>query len=183
MAYKNKVLQNPHTGQSITFLQTAKDTDGALLEMESTWRGNSQEPMGHYHPLQDEDFTVLQGELTVKLNGETKILNAGDTLHIPRRTVHAMWNAGTHEARANWKVLPALDTENLFETTTGLAIDGKTNDKGVPNLWQVALTIGKYDHVFRMTKPPFAVQKILFGLLTPVAYMLGYRPTYRRYLD
>jgi hypothetical protein len=72
MAYKNKTICNPVTGQNITFLQTAQDTGGALLEMESVYNSTSKEPVPHYHPAQEEDFTVLEGSLSVKLNGQLR---------------------------------------------------------------------------------------------------------------
>jgi hypothetical protein len=151
--------------------------------METTYRGHSREPVAHYHPSQDEDFKVLRGEVAVRLDGALKTLRTGDTLHIPRGTVHAMWNRSDREAVVNWQVRPALDTENFFEVTTGLAMDGKTKSNGMPRLLQVALTIKKYHHLFRMAKPSYPVQKIVFTLLSPVAYLLGYRATYSKYID
>ena len=61
MAFKNKVIRNPQTKQDIKFLQTSSDTDGKLLEMESTYHAFSKEPAPHYHPFQAEDFTVNFG--------------------------------------------------------------------------------------------------------------------------
>ncbi len=52
---------------------------------------------------------------------------AGDRLHIPAKTPHAMWNNGPAIAVTNWQVRPALNMEHFFETTIGLAADGKTN--------------------------------------------------------
>ncbi len=183
MAYQNKIIRNPKTQQEIKFLQTACDTDGELLEMESTYSIHSPEPPPHYHPQQAEDFTIVSGEMTVRMNGQIRVLKQGDTLHVPANTVHSMWNNTGQKAVVNWKVRPALDTEHFFETFTGLAIDGKTNETGMPPLLQVALLVTKYDHVFRLAKPPFPVQKILFLLLTPFAYLSGYRSVYRKYLD
>jgi quercetin dioxygenase-like cupin family protein len=183
MAYKNKTICNPVTGQNITFLQTAKDTGGALLEMESVYNSTSKEPAPHYHPAQEEDFTVLEGSLSVKLNGTLRILQAGDTLHISKNEVHAMWNHTDGKTVVNWKVRPALDTEVLLETGTGLAADGKVNKKGMPPLLQSALIANHFAPVYRLAKPPFAIQKILFSLLAPIAYLNGYRPTYPKYLD
>ncbi|MBX7107579.1 MAG: cupin domain-containing protein [Chitinophagales bacterium] len=183
MAFKNKQISNPKTGQDIKFLQTAKDTDGKMLEMEATYNSHSKEPAAHYHPFQVEDFTVLSGQLTVRMDGQLKILIQGDTLHIPINKVHSMWNDTDGKTIVNWKVQPAMDTDNLLETATGLAIDGKTNDDGMPNILQVALMANKYSDVFRLSKPPFAVQKILFIILTPFSYLFGYRPTYKKYLD
>ncbi|RYZ96744.1 MAG: cupin domain-containing protein [Sphingobacteriaceae bacterium] len=182
MAYKGKALVNPVTGQSIKFLQTRSDTGGQLLEMETTYNARSTEPLAHYHPYQDEDFKVLDGEVRVKLNGEIITLKAGYTLNIPANQTHAMWNDSDKKAVVNWQVRPAMNTEYLFETTWGLAADGKVNKKGMPNILQLALTINKYSDVFRTIKPPLVVQKIMFGVLTPVAYLLGYRPTYKKYI-
>lgn len=183
MAFKNKQISNPKTGQDIKFLQTAKDTDGKLLEMEATYNSHSKEPAAHYHPSQVEDFTVLSGQLTVRMDEHLKVLKQGDTLHIPINKVHSMWNDTDEKTIVNWKVQPAMDTDNLLETATGLAIDGKTNNDGMPNILQVALMANKYSDVFRLASPPFAVQKILFIILTPFSYLFGYRPTYKKYLD
>lgn len=183
MAYKNKTICNPKTRQDIKFLQTGKDTDGKLLEMEATYNEHSKEPTAHYHPYQVEDFTVLLGELTVRIDGQLKVLKQGDKLNIPINKGHSMWNNSDNKTVVNWKVQPAMDTENLLETATGLANDGKTNDDGMPNILQVALMANKYADVFRLSIPPFVAQKILFIILTPFAYMFGHKPTYKKYLD
>lgn len=183
MAFRNKILTNPHTRQDIKFLQTTRDTNGQLLEMESTYHAFSKEPPGHYHPNQEEDFTVLQGELSVRMDGLVRTLKQGDTLHIPKNKIHSMWNNAEGTTIVNWKVQPAMDTEYFLETAVGLINDGKTTKSGMPKLLQVALMANKYADVFRLAKPPFGVQKALFLLLTPLAYLAGFRPTYKKYLD
>ena len=66
MAYKGKIISNVKTKQTLEFITTSKDSNGQLLEMISTYEPYSKEPRAHYHPVQDEHFTVLQGELTVR---------------------------------------------------------------------------------------------------------------------
>ena len=83
----------------------------------------------------------------------------------------------------NWKVKPALDTENLLETISGLANDGGTNANGVPNLLQSVLIANKYSRVFRAASPPYFLQRVAFILIKPMSYLLGYRPYYKKYLD
>jgi quercetin dioxygenase-like cupin family protein len=183
MAFKNKTIYNPRIRQEIRFLQTGKDTNGKLLEMEATFSEHSKEPAPHYHPYQVEDFTVLSGELTVRIDRQLKVLKQGDSLHVPKNKVHSMWNNSGSKTLMNWKVQPAMDTDHFLETATGLANDGKTNDKGMPNILQVALMANKYSNVFRLAQPPFIVQKILFLILMPFAYLFGYKPTYKKYLD
>lgn len=183
MAYKGKVLTNPVTGQDIRFLKTAKDTDGQLLEMESVYAPRSLEPFAHYHPAQEEDFTVIEGVLSVKMNGVLRLYKANDRFKVPKGTVHSMWNASAGRTVINWQVRPALNTEYLLETTTGLVNDGKTAANGKPGLLQIALIANRYAGVFRLAKPPYAVQRILFALLTPLARVAGYKAVYPKYLD
>lgn len=183
MAYKNKVITNSKTGQTVKFIQTGKETDGQLLEMESTFSAMSTEPPPHYHPFQVEDFEVISGELTVRIDGALKILKQSDTLHIPVNKVHSMWNNTTSKAVIRWKVQPAMDTEFLLETATGLANEGKTNSKGIPNPLYAVLFANKYSRVFRLARPPFYVQRILFSIITPLLYLLGYRISYEKYFN
>ncbi|MBS1660510.1 MAG: cupin domain-containing protein [Bacteroidetes bacterium] len=184
MAYKNKTIRNPITGQEIRFIQTSKDTNGQLLEMESTYNAMSKEPVSHYHPHQDEFFTIVSGEMTVRLDGEeTHTLQAGDTLEIPRNQIHAMWNATNQKAVINWQVRPALNTEQLLETVMGLASNGKCNKKGMPGILQVALTSGKFSKELKLVSPPLLVQTVVFSVLRPFALMAGYKAEYQEYLD
>jgi quercetin dioxygenase-like cupin family protein len=183
MAIKNKVILNPKIGNEIKFLQTGKDTTGKLLEMESTYFSHSKEPPAHYHPYQTEYFIVLSGELSIRIYGELKILKKGGTINIPPNVVHSMWNNSDDRTVINWKVQPAMNTEYMLETLIGLANDNKTNEKGVPGLLQISLTANKFSNVLRLVKPPFIIQKIIFTLLTPLAYSLGYKPTYPQYVD
>jgi hypothetical protein len=68
---------------------------------------------------------------------------------------------------------------NLF----GLAKDGKTNARGMPNLLQTGLLAQEFEDVLYFTKPPRAVQKVLFAALAPVARLFGYRGSYPEYLN
>jgi len=183
MAYKGKTIFNSNTKIETKFLQTSKDTGGQLLEMETTYPARSPKPPLHYHPQQEEHFVILSGEMTANVDGEVRILKQGDTLHIPKNAVHAMWNHTKEPAVVNWKVRPALDTEYLFETATGLANDGKTSKGGAPTLLQSALLITRFSREFRLTKPKLWAQRIVFGLLSPFAWLAGYRSTYAKYLD
>lgn len=183
MAVKGKTISNPVTGQSIRFLQTKNSSGGRLLEMESEYCAGSVEPAPHYHPAQAEDFRIISGEMKIRLAGKLLTLRAGDVLHIPANKVHSMWNEGQASAVVNWQVRPAMDTEYLLETTFGLANAGKTDARGMPGILQVSLTAGKFTKVFRITKPPFIVQKVLFSILAPVARLKGLRAWYPEYIS
>ncbi|MFL5808492.1 MAG: cupin domain-containing protein [Flavisolibacter sp.] len=183
MAYRNKLISNPVNGQSIKFLQTTKDTAGELLEMEASWQPHSHKPADHYHPFQDEHFRVITGELMVKMNGQIKLMKAGDQVHINKNIHHAMWNDSNDVTVVNWRVFPALNTEYLLETAIGLANDGKLNKKGMSHTLQIALIGRQYADEFRLSKPPFLIQKILFTILRPFARLAGIESGYKNYID
>jgi quercetin dioxygenase-like cupin family protein len=182
MAYTNKTIHNPANKQTIRFLQTAKDTGGRLLEMESTYEPYSVEPPQHYHPFQSEDFTVTEGELTIKLKDKMLVLKKGEAIHIPANISHTMWNNTGKKTVISWKVYPALQTEYLLETACGLAADGKLNKNGMSFL-QRAMMAKKFADMFRLAKPSFIIQRILFFLLSPVARLLNYKAEYAKYID
>ena len=63
------------------------ETGGAFSVMEQWMRQGSGPPVLHIHPI-DEWFYVMEGEMTVQLGDQTIIGRAGDSLWIPRGTVH-----------------------------------------------------------------------------------------------
>lgn len=109
-----------HAGQELTgsgnylrFIRTAAETDGELLEMESTYREGAALPAAHFHPAQEESFEVLEGTVTTIIDGVEESHEAGDTFKVPAGAVHQM--VGEAGCRLNWQVRPALRTAEFFE--------------------------------------------------------------------
>ena len=97
--------------QTLTVLSSSP----GALELECSWQPGTPPPT-HWHPAQHEHFQVLEGQLTVVLDGDERVLRPGDVLDVPPRTSHRMWNAGPDPCRATWTVTPAQRTEELFRT-------------------------------------------------------------------
>src|SRR5262249_56976120 len=95
---------------------------------------------------------------------------------------HGWCNAGPEEALVRVESRPAVRFEAMILNAYGLGQDGKVNRKGMPNLLQLALFAREFDDVIRFTRPPRVVQRVLFGMLAPVARLLGYRGSYPEYL-
>ena len=72
--------------------------------------------------------------------------------------------------------------EQMIATLFGLANAGRTNAKGMPNLLQLALLAQEFSDVIAFTKPPAAVQRVLFGALGAVGRARGLRGVYPEYL-
>lgn len=137
----------------------------------------------HWHPSMDERFTVLQGRVDFRLGGEVRTAERGSEIHIPAGVRHDWWNAGDEEARVRVEVRPADRFEALMLNLFGLAQDGKTNARGLPNLLQLALLVREFRDVIRFTRPPQIVQAIRLGALAPLARLLGYQASYPEYLS
>jgi mannose-6-phosphate isomerase-like protein (cupin superfamily) len=173
-----QTLVNAVTGEQLTFLRTAAQTDGEYVLVEAVVAPNGAVASAHVHPKQEERFEILSGELGLRCGRERLVAKAGDVVVVEAGTAHKFWNAGDEEVRFRCEIRPALQFEALIETMFGLAEDGKTNRKGLPNPLRMAVIAHAYREVIRLPFPPAFVQDagLLFGV--PLGRMLGYRPTY-----
>ena len=76
------------------------------------------------------------------------------------------------------KVSPALQFESLIETMFGLAQDGKTNRKGLPNPVRMAAIARAHREVIRLAGVPAWLQDLGTLGAMPLALMAGYGATY-----
>jgi hypothetical protein len=97
---------------------------------------------------------------------------------VPAGTPHRFWNAGDEEAHFVCEVRPALQFEALLETMFALAADGKTNRKGMPNPFRLAVIANAHFDTVRLPFPPALVQRIGLALGAPLGRALGYEPVY-----
>jgi quercetin dioxygenase-like cupin family protein len=137
----------------------------------------------HVHPSIEEYFTVTRGRVGFRLNGRESIAELNQRLHVPAGTAHDWWNAGEEEAHIKVEIRPGTRFEEMAVNLFGLAQDGKTNSKGMPNVLQGAIFARKFSDVLYFTQPPLIVQRLLFGALAAIARALGYRGSYPKYSD
>jgi mannose-6-phosphate isomerase-like protein (cupin superfamily) len=180
MARAGEQLFDPVRGDSIEFRETARDTGGALLSW--VWTAVGAPPM-HVHPLQEERFEVLSGTVGIQIEDEQLSLGEGEEATVAPGTPHRWYSVDDQQkARFLAELRPALNTEILLETLYGLATDGKTDKRGVPNLLQMAVILnGLHKGEIYLATPPIALQKVLFALLSPVGKLVGYRDHYPKY--
>jgi quercetin dioxygenase-like cupin family protein len=181
MSRAGDVAENPVTGERVVVRVGTEDSGGELLVAELFVRPGGAVAGEHVHPGIDEWFTVLEGRVGFRLDGLESVAPVGERLHVPPGMAHDWWNAGDREARVIVEVSPAARFEEAVLNTFGLARDGKTNAKGMPNLLQVALFAREFEDVLYFTSPPRPVQRVLFAVLAPVARLLGYRGSYPGY--
>jgi len=183
MSRAGDVLENPVTGERSVVRVGTEDSGGELLVADLYVRPGGAVAGEHYHPAIEEWFVVMSRRVGYRLDGREGIAEPGRRHHIPAGTVHDWWNAGEDEAHVVFEVSPAGRFEAMIKNLYGLAQDGKTNAKGMPSLLQLALLAREFEDVIVFTKPPRAVQKVLFGVLAPIARLLGYKGSYPEYLN
>lgn len=108
-------IQDPLTGQHLTFLETAADTAGRWLRAEIRLEPGGFVPR-HLHLRQDERLEVLAGSVRFRTRGEDRVLGPGDTSVIARRRLHRVANAGPGEARFVLEVHPARHIEQTMRS-------------------------------------------------------------------
>ena len=178
MIRTGQVIENPVTGERLHFRATSADTNGEAVVVEVTVHPKGFVAAAHVHPLQTERFEIVSGTVAFKLGREKIVAKAGDVVVVEPGTAHKFWNAGEDEARFVTEVRPALQFEWLIETMYGLAADGKTNRKGMPNPLRLAVVAKHHFDELQLPFPPASLQRLGLALGAPLGRLVGYQPTY-----
>ena len=183
MSKAGDVFENPVTGEYGYVRVGTEETNGKLLVSDLRLHPGAAAIGPHIHPNADERFTAVKGKIGYLLGDQKKILQANESMEIPRGIVHDFWNAGDEEARVIVEIRPGARMELMMITMFSLAYEGKTNKKGVPNLLQMALIAKEFEDVLQVMNPPLWVQRVLFGILAPIARLVGYKAIYPHHLE
>ncbi len=172
------IIENPVTGERLVFRQTSRETGGEAVVFETFVQPNGFVAAAHVHPSQEERFEVLRGSVGFKIGRKKIAAGPGHRLTVPAGTPHRFWNAGDEEAHFVCEVRPALQFESLIATMFGLAADGKTNRKGMPNPLRLAVIANAHFDTVRLPFPPAILQRIALAAGAPLGQLLGYGATY-----
>ena len=121
---------------------------------------------------------MLEGELEFRVGRETITAGPGDVVVVEPGTAHRFRNVGDVVARFTCEVRPALQFEQLLETMFALAVDGKTNKKGLPNPLHLAVIANAHFDDVRLPFPPVWMQRAGLALGAPIGKLIGFTPTY-----
>jgi quercetin dioxygenase-like cupin family protein len=171
-------IENPVTGERVTFLKTSAETDGELVVIDAAVAPGGFVAAEHIHPYQSERFEILSGEVEFKLGKEVLTARPGDVVMVESGTSHQFRNLGNEEIRFRTEVRPALSFETFLQTMFGLASEGKTNKKGMPNPFRLAVIMDEHFDLVRLPFPPAWVQRMGLTLASPLGLLFGYEPTY-----
>jgi quercetin dioxygenase-like cupin family protein len=178
MAHPGQIIENPISGERISFRRTAADTDGELLEFDLELASDGRVPAAHVHPEQEERFHVLEGTMKFRLGLRTIAGHAGDSVVVPAGRVHKFSNGADQPARARVEVVPALDMEDLLCTTAQLAHEGNVTRSGMPKPLHLALFVQRFRREVRAPFPPAWMVHTAMAPLAALARRRGHATRY-----
>jgi quercetin dioxygenase-like cupin family protein len=182
-SHRGDIKMNRVTGERVLVLVGTGDGHGDRLTFVLRVSPGGRLVREHFHPAIEERFRLLKGRLRARLDGREDVLDPGADVTIAPGVVHDWWNDGEDEAEVLVDVRPGRRFELMASTLFGLANDGRTSPRGVPSLLQLAVIAREFADVVRFTKPPFPIQRAMFGALAAIGRMRGYRPVYPEYLE
>ena len=179
MIAAGQTVENPVTGERLTFLETGRETDGEYVRFEAEILPGGTLPSPHTHPNQTETFEIASGTLSMRVGLHKVEAKPGDVVVVEPGTPHNFRNRTESPVRMLVEVRPALHIESVIETMYGLAADGKTNRWGMPNPFRLAVIAKENFDTVRLPIVPSFVQRAALAVGAPVGRLFGFSPTYQ----
>ncbi|GAB3946399.1 hypothetical protein GCM10028805_16860 [Spirosoma harenae] len=129
---KLRTIVNPILKDEVIFLETSRESNGYQTLVEVTLSAGGGNPL-HYHEEFSEEFTCLEGELSIQLGSQIIRLKPGQSATAPAYSKHRFFNQSTESCRFQCRIAPGCPGfEQLLQITYGLAKDGLSNAQGMP---------------------------------------------------
>jgi quercetin dioxygenase-like cupin family protein len=141
---------------------------GEVLRAE-VWADPGGDVPAHFHPIQEERFEVLAGEVRFRVGRRAERAGPGSRVVAPPGVRHSFKNTGGTEAHLLVEVEPALGLQQFLEEAATLARAGKYTRHGMPKglgaALELAELIDRHREVTVMAFPPPAVQRVMISPL------------------
>ncbi|HZC05399.1 MAG TPA: cupin domain-containing protein [Ktedonobacterales bacterium] len=161
-------IVNPVSGERIIIRQSGAQTGGKLLSFDLYLPPGGHVPAGHTHPVQEERFTVVEGQMRFRLGRRTILAQPGQTIIIPSGAAHWFGNAGAGVAHARVEVRPALRMQELFETTEALGQAHRTLGARLTELFGLARVVLEFQREIAVPHIPPPLVRLA---LAPLAWV------------
>ncbi len=176
-------FENPATRESGRIVTGAADTDGRYMRSETRVRPGGGVSVAHRHPVCSERFEVIEGTLTMRLDGELRELGPGERVTIEPGTAHHYANASDEDVVFACEVWPAARFEAMVVTLFALGMEGRTDAKGAPAPLQLAVILDEYDDVMQLAGPPRWLQRPVIAVLARIGRARGLRARYEHHVE
>jgi quercetin dioxygenase-like cupin family protein len=124
----------------------------------------------HYHPLQEERWSVVAGEALIRVGDAERVVAPADgELLVAPGVVHGVRSAGNREAHLRCYVTPPLRLEEFLREAAAAGQEGLFTQRGRPRglrgaRWAAGF-LKRYRDETVFLSPPAIVQRALIALL------------------
>jgi quercetin dioxygenase-like cupin family protein len=171
----SQVLENPITGERITFLVTSNETEGRLHQHRLELPPHSSTPK-QLHPHQQKSLQVITGELRVWVNGLEHLLSPGEDVVILPGQAHT-WKSDS-ETSVVVTMRPALNSSELLTTQVALAKEGKTDKHGTPTTFHHTAFARAFKNEIVFVQSP--IQQALHFIFATLNILLSYKTFHKQ---
>ncbi|CAL9492915.1 hypothetical protein SUDANB95_03255 [Actinosynnema sp. ALI-1.44] len=117
------VEELPAIGGAYRITLSGSDTGGRLAVVEMRLDAGALGAAPHVHHSHEEDFVVLDGEITFDVGGSDVVVGAGGAVAVPRGSAHGFRNAGGEPARC-LMILTPTGYEDYFREVSRMVAAG-----------------------------------------------------------
>lgn len=144
----------------------------------STWLEDGGHLPEHFHPTLDEHWEVLEGTVSLKLDGRWRELTPQDgRIRVAPRVRHELRNTSGRQASLRTEVIPAGGLEEFLTESARAAREGLYNRRNLPTSFRGAVWLAEMAHRFRdetvMASPPPPVQRVFIAVVRGLARRRG----------
>ena len=150
-------------GEVIRFLRPAAETDGTLIEFETTVPAGVKGPPLHLHLAERESFRVTDGELAIRAGRDWRLYGAGEGVAVEPGTPHTFANLSTAPAR----FVVVMEPPGVFETLVRIRLQSRR----LPLLRLAAVHHGD-DATLMLAHYPLRPQRMVWNGLSGLARLL-----------
>ena len=145
-------IVNTVTGEDVTFEKYGYETEGRFTQAVVTCQPGGGPPL-HYHRIQTERFTAIEGDATIRLGNEPeRAVLIGETIEVLPGTLHR-FSAGEKPSKFRVEFIPASeDFEKSLCVLFGLARDGLVDTEGLPKSMVNMALVGSMGGIFLLER-------------------------------
>lgn len=143
---EHRTIENPVSGEQATWIESARDNDGARTVADIEVRPGGGVPL-HRHAEHEERILLLDGEMEVTVGGATRRLVAGESIVVDRGVTHGWRNPSRDRMLAfRGEMLPGHPGFELaLRVLFGLGRDGELRPGGLPRRFTDLALIADWD--------------------------------------
>ena len=175
-----RVIDDPVLSQRYIFRRAVAGDGREVLQVEAWVDPGGGVLIPHVHPVMEERFKVLSGEVTVLVGRKRVRATAGDEAVVAPGVRHGYRNTGAEEAHLICDASPpAAELQEFLEDAAALNRAGKFTKRGIPRslsgLLQGAVMLHHYRDMVVFSMPPPALQRPIIARLARLGERRGYR--------